>query len=48
MSALSQAGQERVLLRVSEREGKFGGLENNPSNSPITLFLYLYVPSYIY
>lgn len=48
VSALSQAGQERVLLRVSEREGKLGGLVNNPSNSPITLFLYLYVPSYIY
>lgn len=48
VSALFQAGQERVLFRVSEREGKLGGLENNPSNSPITLFPYLYVPSYIY
>ena len=48
VSALFQAGQERVLFRVGEREGKLGGLENNPSNSPIALFLYLYVPSYIY
>lgn len=38
----------RVLFRVSEREGKTWRTENNPSNSPITLFPYLYVPSYIY